>query len=281
MIFPGIQAAQAQQKPILIPAAAGMIDKKPAVKVQTRIPSVKKTILPDLTFTPKSLVTTPAVPLGGRKHESETLLQVEVRNQGNGEARNFNVVFQLHHETTLIGTLVSKTIALLPAYDSRTISGPCGLPSRLAAGTYRLRAIVDIHPESVVEADERNNSVEIPLTIIGPDFAISNANIEVSPSSPSGGQTITARAPVRNHGTGECRPEIFVSLLDSSGRLLQESSHWSWIAAGGFSFVETTFTLPAGSGGYMVRFEADRDNRNAEPNESDNRGEKIFSVSAR
>lgn len=239
------------------------------------------TALPDLTIVADSVVVTPPTPLAGSPDMPATRIEASVRNIGTAEARNFTVVFVLKRGTTHIGQIGRTTVASLPAGGSTTASATVGANFLPTAGAYELSALVDVYPTSVAESDERNNSAEKPLTIIGPDFAVSGADIEITPATPAAGDTITVRAPFRNHGTGRGVEFVRLSLVDSGGRVLAQDSSAIEVPAGGFVFVTKRFTVPAGSGDYAVRCESDRDNRNKEANESDNLGEKFFSVRAR
>lgn len=236
---------------------------------------------PDLTVVAGSIVATPATPLAGTSEMGDTRLQAEVRNLGSAEARNFTVAFMLKRGTETVKDLGRATVASLAPGAATTVSRSVNASHLSPAGNYDLKVMVDLYPSSVAESNEDNNTAQMSLTIIGPDFAVSGPDIEISPASPRPGETITVRAPIRNNGTGRGLLFARLTLSDSAGRTLGEQSQWMEVRAGGFAYIGKEFTLPAGYGDYAVRVEADVPARNPEPNEGDNRGDKYFSVRSR
>jgi len=250
------------------------------IKLPTKQIPTKEPRLPDITIRAGSISTTPSPPLSGAAEMGDTTLQAEVQNLGWAEATNFTVVFMFNTETTSAYRSYRVTVPSLPAHSSLWVSEIVRADQLPPAGTYRLKVLADIYPESVTESNERNNTAEQSIIVNGPDFAVSSSDIEISPAAATltGGDTFTTRAPLRNTGTGQGLLGTRISLFDSSGRVLDEHFRLLEICAGGFSFVGARFTLPEGYGSYGVRYEADYNNRNEEPNEGNNIAEKYFPI---
>jgi hypothetical protein len=134
------------------------------------------------------------------------LVQWNVLNRGDGTASPgwYDTVYFSTNNTYETGDLALSQpfhVGDLPAGSNYTASATVGLPP-VAAGTYYLILRTD-SLGGVFEADEGNNQIAIPITVLIPDLTVAEAR---SLTEPVAGQNVTVIWTVLNQGTGKASP---------------------------------------------------------------------------
>ncbi|MEU0564263.1 discoidin domain-containing protein [Nonomuraea sp. NPDC005983] len=142
---------------------------------------------PDLTVT--GVTASPAAPV-----ETDTItLSATVRNAGTTASGATSVSFYLG--STKVG---SAAVGALAAGASATVTA--GIGARDAA-TYQVTAKVD-EDDKVIETNETNNSLTVPLTVKPVDTAdLVASSVSWTPSNPAQGDSVTFAVSVKNQGT--------------------------------------------------------------------------------
>ena len=237
--------------------------------------------LPDLTLTEEDITVTPPTPLAGSGPDIR--VDIVVRNAGPAEARDVAVNLALldaSRRSVAFRTMSIASIAGRAAQRTTTVLGN----SLFGRGDHRLLVEIDRNG-NVEESREDNNATEKSLTVLGPEFSISLAEVEISPPSPRTGDAFSLVIPVRNNGDGDAmNVEVHWEIVDHAGRVVLEGPErgivMDRIPAHGFN-VRTIRRLSFDSGregDYALRIVVDPRNRFIEKDKGDNAAEKIFEV---
>ncbi|MER6942832.1 discoidin domain-containing protein [Nonomuraea sp. NPDC000554] len=142
---------------------------------------------PDLTVT--GVTASPAAPV-----ETDTItLSAAVRNAGTVASGATSVTFYLG--STKVGT---AAVGALAAGASATVTA--GIGARDAA-TYQVTAKVD-EDDKVIETNETNNSLTVPLTVKPVDTAdLVASSVSWTPGNPAQGDSVTFAVSIKNQGT--------------------------------------------------------------------------------
>ena len=198
---------------------------------------------PDLAVS--NVASTPANPI----ETDSVTLSAKVTNIGTASAAASSVNFYLG--TTKVGT---ANVASLAAGASATVSVNAGPQT---AGTYATSAVVD-ETNAIVEQSEANNSATgAALTVAAVQSADLVATTGWSPSSPSGGQTVTFTTTVKNQGnvaSSAAAHGVTVTIKDQSGAVVKTLTPTapSGAISAGASVNVTAGTWTAVNGKYTV-----------------------------
>ncbi|MER5478916.1 discoidin domain-containing protein [Streptomyces sp. NPDC002734] len=200
---------------------------------------------PDLVVT--DLATSPAAPV----ESDEITVSATVRNDGPAAAAASTLALRLGDSevaTAKVGTLAAGAEAKVTA----------SLGSR-PAGSYELSAVAD-KGDAVVEQNETNNTFTRPAALVvkpvaGSDLVV--GQVTTTPSSPSAGDAVTFKVPVKNQGTDASSSgnhDVTLTVLDGSGATVRTltGAHSGSIAAGATAQV-TLGPWTAANGSYTVR----------------------------
>ncbi len=205
-------------------------------------------------------------------------LTTTVSNPGLGKA--LVVAVNVYLSTDDIVTTGDRLIAVqsVPALDggaSTTVSTSVTIPSDLAAGTYRLGAIVDPN-NTIQESNEGNNLLTGALvTVAAPDLAATSLSF---PASGLTGQTVTFHDTVTAGASGGGASTFTVGIYLSPDPQVTTADvnlgvrTIAGLAPGASSSGDTTFTIPTtwAGGTYYVAAIADPANAVLETDEANN-----------
>jgi hypothetical protein len=234
---------------------------------------------PDIAILASDITITPATPLvrndniGGQPWRIEAV----IRNLGGSPAST------VYFGCTVIGApppglmVATETIPSIEPNGSVRISK--SIPGHLLApGEYRLQ--FSAHESGGREdSNHANNIVTVPLRLIGPDWSIVNADVEISPSNPRVGEPYRFSFVIRNTGTGPGLTAVTLGMYESSGAVVGSDAVFGTreIPAGGFELVELRPTAMR-EGVFDYRIWLDKGNHQKEVNELDNFASKVFRV---
>ncbi|MFJ8659576.1 discoidin domain-containing protein [Streptomyces sp. NPDC093795] len=200
---------------------------------------------PDLVVT--GLTTTPAAPV-----ESDVVtVAATVRNDGPAPAPAHTVALRLG------GTEVATAqVGALAAGAQATVTASLGARD---AGSYELSAVAD-KANTVVEQNETNNTYTRPTPLVVKPVASSDltiGSVTTTPSSPSAGDTVAFKVPVRNEGTEASAAGshgVTLHVIDGTGTTVKTltGAHNGVIAPGATAEV-TVGPWTAANGSYTVR----------------------------
>ncbi|GAA3290152.1 hypothetical protein GCM10020295_03790 [Streptomyces cinereospinus] len=200
---------------------------------------------PDLVVT--GLTTSPAAPV-----ESDAITATAtVRNDGPAPAPASTLALRLGGSE-----VATAQVAALAPGTQTTVTAALGTRD---AGSYELSAVAD-RTNAVVEQNETNNTFTRPTPLVVRPVASSDlvvGPVTTTPSSPSAGDAVTFRVPVRNQGTEAGAAgghAVTLTLVDGSGATVRTltGSHSGSLAAGATAEV-TLGPWTAANGSYTVR----------------------------
>ncbi|MFI9771183.1 discoidin domain-containing protein [Streptomyces sp. NPDC052415] len=200
---------------------------------------------PDLVVT--TLTTSPAAPV-----ESDVItVAATVRNDGPAPAPAGKVAVRLG------GTKVATAdVGALAPGAQTTVQASIGARD---AGSYELSAVAD-EANDIIEQNETNNTYTRPTALVVKPVAGSDlvaGTVTTTPSSPSAGDAVTFKVPVRNQGTEASAAgshAVTLTVVDGSGATVKTltGAHSGTIAAGATAEV-TLGPWTAANGSYTVR----------------------------
>ncbi|MFF8837430.1 discoidin domain-containing protein [Streptomyces sp. NPDC015130] len=200
---------------------------------------------PDLTVT--GLTTTPASP----DEDDEITVSATVRNDGAVSAAASKVAVRLG------GTKVATgQVPALAAGQQATV--PVSLGVR-ASGSYELGAVAD-EANEVLEQNETDNTYTRPAALVVKPVASADlvaGSVTTTPSSPTAGDAVTFKVPVRNQGTEPTTSGdhgVSLELVNSQGGVVRTLTgvHTGALAPGASAQVSLG-TWTAVNGSYTVR----------------------------
>ncbi|MGC0334296.1 hypothetical protein RKD23_007286 [Streptomyces sp. SAI-170] len=200
---------------------------------------------PDLVVT--GLATSPAAPV----ESDDITVSATVRNDGPAAAPASTLAVRLG-----VTEVATAQVGALAAGAQTTVTASLGTR---AAGSYELSAVAD-KANAVVEQNETNNTYTRPTALVVKPVASSDlvvGSVTTTPSSPSAGDAVTFRVPVRNQGTEASAAGshgVTLTLVDGSGATVRTltGAHSGTIAAGATAEV-TLGPWTAANGSYTVR----------------------------
>jgi hypothetical protein len=200
---------------------------------------------PDLVVT--GLTTSPTAPV-----ESDGItVSATVRNDGPAPALASRVALRLGD--TKVATAQAGPLA--PGAQT-TVEAAIGAR---AAGSYELSAVAD-EANDIIEQNETNNTYTRPTALVVKPVAGSDlvaGTVTTIPSSPSAGDPVTFKVPVKNQGTAASAAgshAVTLTLVDGSGATVRTltGAHSGTIAAGATAEV-TLGPWTAANGSYTVK----------------------------
>ncbi|MFF3348872.1 discoidin domain-containing protein [Streptomyces sp. NPDC002779] len=200
---------------------------------------------PDLVVT--NLTTSPAAPV-----ESDVItVAATVRNDGPAPAPAGKVAVRLG------GTKVATAdVAALAPGAQATVQTSIGARD---AGSYELSAVAD-EANDIIEQNETNNTYTRPTALVVKPVASSDlvaGTVTTNPSSPSAGDSVSFKVPVKNQGTQASAAgshAVTLTVVDGSGATVRTltGAHTGTIAAGATAEV-TLGPWTAANGSYTVK----------------------------
>ena len=235
--------------------------------------------LPDLAITSGTPTATPAsVAPGG----TVSLSGWTVKNQGTASSGDFSNGFYLSSDAAITSSdtyLDGNSNTSLAAGASFTWGAPgLTIPAGATPGTYYIGILVD-RTNAASESNEGNNYVSVPITVVGPDLAITSGTPTATPASVAPGGTVSLSGwTVKNQGTassGDFSNGFYLSsdaAITSSDTYLDGNSNTSLAAGASFTWGAPGLTIPAGTapGTYYIGILVDRTNAASESNEVNN-----------
>ncbi len=188
-------------------------------------------------------------------------ITVTVKNQGSALASASYVTCYVDDDI-----LATKPISDLDAGVMATAS----FTWEATEGTHIIKAVADTS-ESVTETDETNNVNTYTLATLAPDLIIQS--ITWSPSSPSGGDSITFSIVIKNQGNTQSRSTNLNFYIDGNTRGTQEIA-----AINPGASLTKTYLWTALTGQHTLRAVADEIDNNSESDETNNELTVTFST---
>ena len=168
----------------------------PTLANNVRATATPITIGPDLVVTAATLAPTATAP-GMTVNVTNT-----VKNQGGTGAGSFTVGIYLSADNVFDGgdTLLNSrpVLSLAAGMMSGPLVTPVVIPANQSAGSYFLIVRVDNAgaPGSVIEADETNNGLAVPLTVVQPDLTVQS--VTATPPAIAPGANVSVTHVVKN-----------------------------------------------------------------------------------
>ncbi|GAA4377124.1 hypothetical protein GCM10023186_11680 [Hymenobacter koreensis] len=200
-------------------------------------------------------------------------------NQGNATAASSSVGYYLSTNTTLDANdqLLTASFGgtLTPGFPSSRFAG-INIPASTTPGSYFVLYVAD-YQNQVSETNESNNVASVQLVVTTPNVDLLVQQEQLSPSSVTAGNAVSAGAFVFNQGTTAAASSsvgFYLSTdtnLDANDQLLSAASGTT-LGASQTSYRSATLTIPSATaaGNYFVLFVADHLNQVSEADETNN-----------